>query len=1193
MAVLRVVDRRVGDGRRITVSWLGDGSAPQDVETSLRVPVDEAESDRVRWYLEEYAEFPAEPGPARAAQAVATLDEVGRSLFSAVFTRAAERTWAMASAAGSDLRVEVDADPGDVPGLPWELLRDPVTGEAVALRAGEFVRTHRQASRPARLPQPSGERLRVLLVICRPDGRDDVPFRSVASRLVRGGADRMERLDLTVLRPPTFARLAEVLRAADRAGDPYHVVHFDGHGAFLDAGDLAEEGTELTSSLRYGVSTAGPPRAGRHGYLIFEDPKASTNQQLVDGPTLASLLVEAHVPVVVLNACRSAYGEGEGSDAADAPADVRARVRAYGSLAAEVADAGVPGVVAMRYNVYVVTAAQFVADLYGHLVAGESLGFAASRARKSLADDPTRLIGATPVSLQDWVVPTVYEAAPLRLLAPRDDKTVLVRIDPPQAAVLGGAGSAGFFGRDETLLALDRAFDTHRVVLLHALAGAGKTSTAREFARWYTDTGGAGGVLWTSFEHHLPLARVLDTVGVAFSELLEARGVHWSAITDEAERRQEALRLLSAHPVLWVWDNVEPVAGFPAGTPSAWTGPEQEDLAQFLAEVARTRARVLLTSRRDEEPWLGSLPFRVRLPRMPLRERLQLAHALAPEAGAEVDWQPLLEFTGGNPLTITVAVRQVVREHRGAGLTTAALADFVDRVRAGLAPLEDGRDAALGRDRSLAASLDYGFRNAFTAGEQASLAVLHLFRDTVDADALRLMGDPELAGDDAVAVLAGVDRARAIQILDRAVDVGLLTGNGGGYYAIHPALPWYFTALYQQHITDPAGCERAYCRAYAALGNYYVDLGEAGQSSAVLPILRMEEANLRHAVDVARARESLDELFSCLHCLETLYRLTGRSTEWGRLVNQTEADSIDPTTDQPLPGREKYHRILTTYQVQIALQRRDWPTATRLQTTVADQARELTAPYRDTPTAELDETGRRHLRSLAIAEQDLGRLLWEQGDPGCLPHFQAAYDLNRQIGDSFGQGIQASNLGNAYLFVPGLYDLDQAQHWHQIHLDLKPEHDRIGRAAGHGSLANVAYRRFRDARASDAPDAELLAHLNTALAGHRQALTLLPPDHHELRATAHNQLGVLYANAGDIAQAVRHYQQSIQHEETRDNFYGAGQSRYNIALLYHRVGRRSDARAYARAALDNFRSIGPGAADDVRDAEVLLRALQD
>jgi hypothetical protein len=76
------------------------------------------------------------------------------------------------------------------------------------------------------------------------------------------------------------------------------------------------------------------------------------------------------VPVLVLNACRSAYTEAPsqpaGPDAQPGKAgpgpeaeaidkggagladDVHARIRAYGSLAAEVADAGVPGVVAMR-----------------------------------------------------------------------------------------------------------------------------------------------------------------------------------------------------------------------------------------------------------------------------------------------------------------------------------------------------------------------------------------------------------------------------------------------------------------------------------------------------------------------------------------------------------------------------------------------------------------------------------------------------------------------------------------------------------------------------------------------------------------------------------------------------------------------------------------------------------------------------
>jgi len=76
---------------------------------------------------------------------------------------------------------------------------------------------------------------------------------------------------------------------------------------------------------------------------------------------------------------------------------------------------------------------------------------------------------------------------------------------------------AGFFGRDETILALDRAFDRDEVVLLHAYAGSGKTSTAAEFARWYARTGGVEGpIIFTSFERYLPLARVVDQLGYVF-----------------------------------------------------------------------------------------------------------------------------------------------------------------------------------------------------------------------------------------------------------------------------------------------------------------------------------------------------------------------------------------------------------------------------------------------------------------------------------------------------------------------------------------------------------------------------------------------------------------------------------------------------------------------------------------------------
>ena len=60
---------------------------------------------------------------------------------------------------------------------------------------------------------------------------------------------------------------------------------------------------------------------------------------------------------------------------------------------------------------------------------------------------------------------------------------------------------AGFFGRDETLLALDRAFGTQPIVLLHGQAGIGKTAAAAEFGRWYQRTSGIPGpVLYTSLQ---------------------------------------------------------------------------------------------------------------------------------------------------------------------------------------------------------------------------------------------------------------------------------------------------------------------------------------------------------------------------------------------------------------------------------------------------------------------------------------------------------------------------------------------------------------------------------------------------------------------------------------------------------------------------------------------------------------------
>jgi tetratricopeptide (TPR) repeat protein len=1205
MRTLQLTHRRDGGGHQIEVILQGMG--PRQL-ASARFDFEVAEQDRedVRWYLEDYLQYPIDPAPAIASRIEKRLVALGIDLFEKVFeaNRDTIRLWNTASPTLPDMRVEVATSVEDATAIPWELLRDPSTDTVLALSAGSFVRVHPGAAQAPVPPEDSAATIRVLLAICRPGGRGDVPFRSVASHLVRLSRTAREAFQLDVLRPPSFAQLARLLEAARRNGRPYHVVHFDGHGAFLDQEQVAAAndgpGDVLGSPNPQVFSLLSPPRPGSHGYLVFEDPTVAGNQQLVDGPALGRLLADTGVPVLVLNACRSAHAElaTRPDDVEQAEYDTHQRVRAYGSLAQEVADAGVAGVVAMRYNVYVVTAAQFIGELYAALAEGRELGGAVSVGRKQLAAQPTRQLTLDPRPLQDWLVPVVYEAAPLSLFAKPVSDHLEIRLSQAEAApertrldpTLPADPDVGFYGRDETLLALDRAFDTDSVVLLHAWAGAGKTTTAAEFARWYALTGAVKAVLFTTFTRHTPLVRVLDQIGLTFGQALAAAGVQWEALSDDdPDRRAVALQVLAQVPALWIWDNVEPVAGFPAGTESVWSATEQHELVRFLQDVKDTKAKVLLTSRRDEQAWLGELPRRVVLPAMPMLERVELARAVVAKRGRRLtemqDWRPLLAFTQGNPLTVSVLVGQAMRD----GLhTRAELAEFVERLRTGAAAITD--DTTQGRSRSLGASLDYGLQQAFTDLERRQLALLHLFQGFVDADALCWMDNPE--ADHRVPAVRGLTREDAIGLLDRAAELGLLTAYGGGYYAIHPALPWHFQTMFIKAYgqADKEAAQqaiRAYVFVMAELGMYFHQRYGQGYSE-VISNLTAEEANLLHARRFAQQHGWWYQAIGTMQGLYILYDHTGRRAEWERLVIELVPDLVDLTTDAPLSGREAVWSLITQYRIDMARKARDWATAERLQRQRVAWNRKAAEPLLDLQPEALDDQQRQLIRNLAVSEYALAEGRRDQGQPDCVEHYQETARLARRIADRKGEAAAAISLGNAYKDLPSLRNLDQAEHWIRHSLQLHQEGDKLGRGKCTNQLGAVAIERFIDAYQIGAPSQELLDHLNTAAAAYHQALNLLPEDAVDDLAVTYNQLGLIYRHAGEFDTALRYYRESIRYEELQGNPYGAGQTRYNVALALRDEGRLEDALLYANAALRDFQGVGEAAKIDLTQELITL-----
>jgi tetratricopeptide (TPR) repeat protein len=1210
-ATLRLVDRVDGTGHVVDLA-LESAGARRTATARVGFELSAREREDVRWYLEDYLQYPVEPAPAIARGIEARLAELGGELFRQVFEadRNTMGLWAAVEPALADARVEVATGAAGAAGIPWELLRDPATGGVLSVRTEAFVRGLAEAAGPVAVPQ-AAETLRVLLVICRPGGAVDVPFRSVASHLVRLSRGAREVFELQVLRPPTFAQLARVLQAAKIAGAPYHVVHFDGHGTWADSESLqaaaAAEGPEFD---RERFSVLSEPRAGSHGYLVFEDPAVKGNQLLVDGPALGQLLADTGVPVLVLNACRSAHAglatepEHDGGTGLDA----HRRVRAYGSLAQEVMDAGVAGVVAMAYNVYVVTAAQFIGNVYAALLEGRELGQAVTAARRQLAASPLRQISLQARPLQDWLVPVVFEAAPVTLHAIPPAQGLVVSLSQTEAgqerasldpAVLAEP-DVGFYGRDETLLALDRAFDTSQVVLLHAWAGGGKTSTAVEFARWYALTGGAQDVLFSVFTRHLPLPRLLDQIGDRYGPALEQGGVDWATL-DEDQRREVALQVLAQVRLLWIWDNVEPVAGFPAGTPSAWTPGEQHELAAFLRDLAQRAAgsgcKVLLTSRRDEQAWLGDLPTRIALPAMPMLERLELAKAVASRQTGTAqrfldvqDWRPLLEFTQGNPLTVTVLARQAIRDHR---TSKDQIQAFVDELRSGAATVTD--DAAQGRGASLAASLDYGFSHAFTDPERAQLAVLALFQGFIDVDALRAMGSPDQPAGP-VPALAGLERQAGIALLDRAAETGLLTPYGGGYYAVHPAVPWHLHRLFEHHYggsASPAARQavQAWTAAVSSLGEYWLRRYSQGHAE-VIGFLGAEEDNLLRARQLARRHGWWDQLMGAMQGLRTLYGHTGRTVEWRRLVDELTPDLADPATAGPRPGREDQWSVFISYRIDIARDARDWPAAQELQQAVISWDRQQAADALVTPPEQLSAVQRNQIDNLAVDLHDLAQMLRDQDDPGCVPPYEESIRLSQRIGDRSGEANVTLNLGNAYTGVPALRDLDRAQYCYQRAGELFGEHDTFGQAKVAGQLGQVAYERFRDARNAGEPVEQLARHLTDAETAYQRVLKMLPSGAVSERATTHNQLGIVYDDAGDTDAALRNYQQAIQYCERQDNPFIAGQTRYNAALALINAGRYPEALLYAQAALRDFQSTGPGAAGRADLTRQLIERLE-
>lgn len=820
----------------IQLSWQRGYESPRLApEIGFQQPFDKENAAELRWYLEDYLKFPYGIFPDNAVKIEQKLQHWGQQLFELVFrsTEKGREFFQEATREGLDnCELGIISDNAEVLNLPWELLYSPDYQFLAPSLAGMYRSLSSQGVK-APLPKMPDDQLNILLVIARPYDQQDVGFKTIARPLLAALQPIRQRVNLKVLRPPSLKAFEAELQANKGF---YHIVHFDGHGNF---------------------------DSETQGVLVFEDEQG--NEQAVSAREIAQYLTDCRVPIFVLNACKSGQVGEE----------------AFSSVAGQLVKLGAKGVVAMAYSVYAKGAEHFIGRLYGELVRGECIATAVAAGRKSMSIDKMRPSPKGNLPLQDWLVPVLYQQEPYTPFVPKKTAPSFADLmaqadntpESSKAVGLPDESAYGFIGRDYEILRLERAFRQNHLVLVQGMGGVGKTELAAGFARWLNDTQGrTGGMFFTSFEQGAGLSQVINQIGRALG------GERFSQMMPD--KQEDVVRqYLQTHPCLLIWDNFEPVNGFPTGNEPLLNGEERNKLKSFLKELRGGKSWVLITSRR-EELWLDCGYSLINLRGLSQADAQELAAKILQTVGVErknlpAEYLELLKLLGGHPLSL-----RVVLPH----LKTQTPVQLIEALRRGLDTFRGVEEEV--RDKSLSVSLDYSFAK-LSEKAKLHLPFLALLCDRVAVPTLQYFinnGEDEFGQLYHTVFGENLKKLDWIKILNEAVDAGILEFWDEGIYKIHPALPWYLRQKLNNMISQEKiiELEKKLLVFYALFADHFREklVNNADMSTFVLEV---EEANLLHNLHLAEQKQEWTYARLILQAVASIYDRSGQKVKFKSL----------------------------------------------------------------------------------------------------------------------------------------------------------------------------------------------------------------------------------------------------------------------------------------------------------------------
>lgn len=1075
---------------------------PSGPSLPFELPLSPEEREDLRWYLEDYLGAPYAVYEDRGSTIARTIPLWGERLFGAVFGPGKGQKAYIQARENEPCELWVASRSPAFLGLPWELLKDPESPTPLVLDLAGMNRTLPVKQAAADL-QP-GERLRVLMVIARPYGRRDVGYRMIARPLLERLSPVAGEVRLDVLRPPTFAELKRKLAEAREEGEPYQILHFDGHGLF--GRRIGREG-----------ETA-------QGHLVFE---AEFGADAVAADQIASLLVAERVPLVVLNACRSGQVDGGASPEA--------------AVATRLLESGAAAAVAMSYSVYVVAAAEFMAAFYEALFAGKTVSQAMTKGRRQIYKTNLRPSPKGPLPLDDWLVPVCYTRQEvffprLRPVATRTRGLSLAGMREIHPVQDGGHQDGDllpeggrFFGRDAEFQELERSLRLRHVTVLHGLGGTGKTELAKGYARWLQQSGGLEDPSLIFFHSFEPGIASFGLDGVIASAGLRLFGSDFARFNAE-QRVQAVLKALRKYRLLLIWDNFETVHSQP--DPGQLTPPLNEPqmatVQSFLAEVMKeSRGGVIITSRAPED-WLGEAVHRLKVGGLEPQDANEFAEALlaplprAREQRKDPAYAELLEVLAGHPLSLRLILPQLEQ--------AADARELVQALR-GETSLPSEFDNGEGRLESLGACVHYSFRH-LSEEDQDLLPVLTLFEGVADLELLGMLSYE----DDVPERFDRISEETWRRLLDQCASLGLLTSIGSGRYRIHPALPAYLVAFWRLR----AGAEfskewesgrLASVYAHAELADSLFEEIQEGDASTAMLALAIEQRTFGVAVAEALDEGLFGEAQTILQPLNEFWNtrsLWEEAQAWVNRCRELLEDEVGLPPDLDTSGgalwlfmagsqADRFHRL-----------------------GALDEAE---AEYSRIRKLVENSDGERASKRLAVVYHQAGLIARSRGDLSEAELWtRKSLEVEESRGNSLGMADSYHQLG---VLAEERGDHASAEAWYLKGLEI-----RKGGIRGIFSSHNLGTLSQARGDLAEAEEAYLKSLAPMQAMGDRSGI-----------AQAYHQLGIVFQERGDFDGAESWYRKSLEIRESLKD-------RPGMALSYAQLGHLAGVRGDAASALD-------------------------